>query len=48
MWATTSTVKAIHEMRHSTRIRKHRSNPIQWVQRERIPAATLGRAVTAR
>ncbi len=48
MWATISTVKAIHEMRHSARIRRSGRNLVQWVQRERIPAAPLGRVVTAR
>ena len=48
MWATTNTVKAIHEMRHPARIRRNRRNVVQWVPRERIPAAPLGQAATAR
>ncbi|HEX5630260.1 MAG TPA: hypothetical protein VFY15_01240 [Acidimicrobiia bacterium] len=45
MWATTSTVKAFHEMRHGTRISRRQRNLIK--QRERIPVA-LGRTVVAR
>jgi hypothetical protein len=45
MWATTSTVKAIHEMRHTVRISRNRRNPAQ--RRERIPMA-LGQTATAR
>lgn len=47
MWATTSTVKAFHEMRHGTRISRRQRHRAQQVQRERIPVA-LGRTVAAR
>lgn len=45
MWATTSTVRAFHEMRHGTRISRKQRNLAK--QRERIPVA-LGRTVAAR
>jgi hypothetical protein len=47
MWAMTSTTKALHEMRHNSRISRNRRNLAQWLQRERIPAP-LGRPATAR
>jgi hypothetical protein len=48
MWAMTSTTKALHEMRHGGRLARNRRNLTQWMQRDRIPAAPLGRPATAR
>ena len=45
MWATTGTVKAIHELRHTVRISRKRRHSAQ--QREWIPMA-VGQTVAVR